>query len=185
MERNDRKSRFLVRSFVRTILFAQKTVISARFLQEREASSFFAITPCYMRLPNLIFSPIFVKPGLIVLEVGTPLAPIPESPISANPGLKILYSPPPPSRGRGGGCTPGFKWQGWLKDFWGFEIFYFGIFLRGKILASICFGSLAWDFLGDKFWSSDFFGFWFLAPFDHPCHLKSGVPLLGIYLPMQ
>ena len=184
MERNDRKSRFLVRSFVRTILFAQKTVISARFLQEREASSFFAITPCYMRLPNLIFSPIFVKPGLIVLEVGTPLAPIPESPISANPGLKFFYTPPPPPRG-GGGCTPGFKWQGWLKDFWGFEIFYFGIFLRGKILASICFGSLAWDFLGDKFWSSDFFGFWFLAPFDHPCHLKSGVPLLGIYLPMQ
>ena len=97
MERNDRKSRFLVRSFVRTILFAQNTVISARFLQEREA-----ITPCYMRLPNLIFSPIFVKPGLIVLEVGTPLVPIPESPISANPGLKILYSSPPPSRGGGG-----------------------------------------------------------------------------------
>ena len=102
MERNDRKSRFLVRSFVRTILFAQKTVISARFLQEREASPFFAITPCYMRLPNLIFTPIFVKPGLIVSEVGTPLTPIPESPISANPGLKILYLPPPPQGGRGG-----------------------------------------------------------------------------------
>ena len=94
-----------------------------------------------MRLPKLIFSPIFVKPGLIVLEVGTPLAPIPESPISANPGLKILYSPHPP-QGGGGGCTPGFKWQGWLKDIWGFEIFDFGIFLRGKILASIFFGSL-------------------------------------------
>ena len=118
MERNDRKSRFLVRSFVQTILFAQKTVISARFLQEREASSFFAITPCYMRLPNLIFSPIFVKPGLIVLEVGTPLAPIPESPISANPGLKILYSPPPPSR-EGGGVYSGFQVTGMIKGFLG------------------------------------------------------------------
>ena len=125
MERNDRKSRFLVRSFVRTILFAQKTVISARFLQEREASSFFAITPCYMRLPNLIFSPIFVKPGLIVLEVGTPLAPIPESPISANPGLKILYSPPPPSRGRGGGVYSGFQVTGMIKGFLGVWNFLF------------------------------------------------------------
>ena len=139
MERNDRKSRFLVRSFVRTILFAHKTVISARFLREREASPFFAITPCYMQLPKLIFTPIFVKPGLIVSEVGTSLTPIPESPISANPGLKILYLPPPPSRG--GVLRVSSDRDDW-KIFWGFEIFYFGIFLRGKILASICFGSL-------------------------------------------
>ena len=25
-------------------------------------------------------------------------------------------------------------------------------------------------------WSGDFLGFWFLPPFDHPRHLKSGVP---------
>ena len=29
------------------------------------------------------------------------------------------------------------------------------------------------------FWSREFFGFWFLPPFDHPCGLKSGVLLLG------
>ena len=50
-------------------------------------------------------------------------------------------------------------------------------------------GNSAWDFLGDKFWSSDFLGFClkpkgFLGvlifpPFDHPCHLKSGVPPMG------
>ena len=33
-----------------------------------------------------------------------------------------------------------------------------------------------WDFLGVKFWSRDFFGFWFLPPSDHTCHLKSIVP---------
>ena len=45
---------------------------------------------------------------------------------------------------------------------------------------------------GVNFWSKDFFlgggllealrilgGFWFLYPFDHPRHLKSGLPLLG------
>ena len=31
------------------------------------------------------------------------------------------------------------------------------------------------DFLGVKFWSRDFFKFWSLPPFDHPCHLKSRV----------
>ena len=30
----------------------------------------------------------------------------------------------------------------------------------------LCLGNSAWDTLGDKFWSSDFFGFWFLYPFD-------------------
>ena len=33
-------------------------------------------------------------------------------------------------------------------------------------------------FLGVKFRSSGFVGFLFLPPFDHPCHLKSGVPPL-------
>ena len=44
-------------------------------------------------------------------------------------------------------------------------------------------------FFGDKFWSRDFPFFFeaqgnflgsdFCPPFDHPCHLKSGVPPLG------
>ena len=36
--------------------------------------------------------------------------------------------------------------------------------------------NLALDFLGVKFSSREFFGLWFLPPFDHPCDLKSGVP---------
>ena len=28
------------------------------------------------------------------------------------------------------------------------------------------------------FWSRDFWGFWYLLPFDHPCSLKSKVPSL-------
>ena len=47
----------------------------------------------------------------------------------------------PPGVGGGGG-TLDFKWQGWSKDFFGFEIFDFGIFLSRKILASIFWGSL-------------------------------------------
>ena len=31
-------------------------------------------------------------------------------------------------------------------------------------------------FFGVKFWFRNIFGFWFLPPFDHPCHLKSEVP---------
>ena len=38
--------------------------------------------------------------------------------------------------------TPDFKWQGWSKDFFGFEIFNFGIFSGRKILASYFLGSL-------------------------------------------
>lgn len=30
--------------------------------------------------------------------------------------------------------------------------------------------------LGVNFWSRHFLGFWFLPPFNHPCHLKSWVP---------
>ena len=95
--------------------------------------------------------------------------------------------------------TPNFKGQGWLKDFWGFEIFNFG--MGGwKILASIFNLKMApqINFYGSEIrhgifggvkinvspgiflsfvWSPrDFFGFWFLPPFDHHCHLKSGVP---------
>ena len=45
-------------------------------------------------------------------------------------------------KARGGGATPDFKWQGWSKDLFRFEIFNFGIFLGNKILASIFWGSL-------------------------------------------
>ena len=45
-------------------------------------------------------------------------------------------------KARGGGGTPDFKWQGWSKDLYRFEIFDFGIFLGNKILASIFWGSL-------------------------------------------
>ena len=37
-------------------------------------------------------------------------------------------------------------------------------------------GNAAWDFWGVKFWCRDFFGFWVLPPFNHPSHLKSGIP---------
>ena len=39
--------------------------------------------------------------------------------------------------GREGGSTPDFKWQGWSKDFMGFKIVDFGVFLGRKVLASI------------------------------------------------
>ena len=45
------------------------------------------------------------------------------------------------------------------------------LMLSGKFL---WFGNSVSDFWGIKFWCRDFFGFWFLPPFDHPCHLKSG-----------
>ena len=68
-----------------------------------------------------------------------------------------------------GDCNPrggnlDFEWQGWLKNFLGFEIFDFKIFWGRKILATIfwvfyvisckvfwkflCLGNLAWDFWG-------------------------------------
>ena len=53
--------------------------------------------------------------------------------------LGLIVEQPP---GVGGGGTLDFKWQGWSKDFFGFEIFDFGIFLSRKILASIFWGSL-------------------------------------------
>ena len=44
-------------------------------------------------------------------------------------------------------------------------------------------GNSACDFLGVNFWSRDFFGFWFLPSFDHPRHLKLGVPPWGCVPP--
>ena len=51
--------------------------------------------------------------------------------------IKGVYAP-----GGGGGGTLDFKWQGWSKNFLGFEIFDFGIFWDRKVLASIFLGSL-------------------------------------------
>ena len=56
-----------------------------------------------------------------------------------------------------------------------------------KFSGNSCLGNSARDFWGLKFWSRDFLGvslealgiffwFWFLPPFNHPHHLKSGVP---------
>ena len=53
--------------------------------------------------------------------------------------------------------------------------FYYGSEIRHGIFLGKNFGPATfWGFV----WSpGEFFGFWFLPPFDHPCHLKSGVPL--------
>ena len=42
-----------------------------------------------------------------------------------------------PRGGGGGGGTRDFKWRGWSKDFFGFEIFDSGIFFGYENLASI------------------------------------------------
>ena len=54
---------------------------------------------------------------------------------------------------------------------------FYGSEIRHGIFGGLNFGpGIFWRFVWDP---SDFFGFWFLPPFDHPCHLKSGVPTLG------
>ena len=54
---------------------------------------------------------------------------------------------PKTPRGWGGG-TPDFKWQGWSKDFLGFEIFDSGIFLRSKIWqVFFCVAWFKWAFV--------------------------------------
>ena len=72
---------------------------------------------------------------------------------------------------RGAG-TPDFKWQGWSKDYFGFEIFDFGICFLEIFMAR------HGIFLLVKFWSRkfsgfcwDFLGFWFF-----PIRSYSGVP---------
>ena len=47
--------------------------------------------------------------------------------------------------------------------------------IRLSVTEILWLGNSAWEFLRVKFRSNAFFGFWFLAPFDHPCHLKSGI----------
>ena len=80
--------------------------------------------------------------------------------------------------------TPDFNRQGLSKDFLRYEMFDFGIFLGGKILAVVfwvacIFKKGFFGFSKLKLLVRGFFwGFVFLAfpPFEHPCHLKSGVP---------
>ena len=56
--------------------------------------------------------------------------------------------------------------------------FYYGSEIRHGIFWGINFGpAIFWGFV----WSPrDFWGFWFFSPFDHPCHLNSGVPPMGL-----
>ena len=72
--------------------------------------------------------------------------------------------------------------------FWVFKT-YVSLFMlyHLKFSGNSCLGNSARDFWGLKFWSRDFLGvslealgiffwFWFLPPFNHPHHLKSGLP---------
>ena len=99
-------------------------------------------------------------------------------------------------RGGGGGGTPDFKLQGLSRDFCGgVEIFDLGIFGGQWQFCkyfvfffnrdfNVCIkppGNVygleisAWNLFEIKFWPGHFLGFWFLHPFNHRCHLKSGV----------
>ena len=51
---------------------------------------------------------------------------------------------------------------------------FYGLEVRHWIFWGLYFGARM--FLGCVWSPMDFFGFWFLPPFDHPCHLTSGVP---------
>ena len=81
--------------------------------------------------------------------------------------------------GGAGGGVPDFKWRGWLKNFWGVEIFDSGIFwlvfhLRGDFWhipnkLKLSFSCYWWNRRSS--WVSRvslFWGGWFLSPFDHP-----------------
>ena len=126
MERNDRKSRFLVRSFVRKNTVRTKNGDFGTISSREGSLAIFCNHSLLRAITQAHFHPNFVKPGLIVSEVGTPLTPIPEIPFSANPelGLKILYLPPPPSRGRGEVYSV-FQVTGMIKRFLGVWNFLF------------------------------------------------------------
>ena len=89
--------------------------------------------------------------------------------------LKVLNA-----MGRGGGGAPDFKWRGWLKDFWGVEIFDSGIFL---VSISFTWGFFAFskqsevideteEVLGCLFFFGG--GGLIFVPIRSFCHLKSG-----------
>ena len=152
--------------------------------------------------------------------------------ISGFPSPLLCYTP----RWRGGGGTLDFKWWGWSKDFFGFQVFDSEIVLGEGKFVKYFFGWLDWSsyFLWYSKQSEDlwwhpriprgivlqikyhqtcfvaffkawkfgmgyfcglifgpeivlgllevvgvFLGLRFLPPFDHPWHLKSGVPSWG------
>ena len=94
------------------------------------------------------------------------------------------------------GLTPDFKWWGWSKDyFWQvsfwvawFKLGYFGVFKTiWRFDFWCCYFSCFLEIFKALKFSMGFFGgcgeiprnfcgFRFLPPFDHPRHLKSGVP---------
>ena len=86
-----------------------------------------------------------------------------------------------------------FQVQGWSKDFFWVQKFwfqdFFGLFREYflGIFRVIWFNAFwkfltltnpPWDFLGGLGFVGIFLRFWFVPPFDHPCHLTSGVPHL-------
>ena len=79
------------------------------------------------------------------------------------------------AQGGGGGCfgisADGDGWPGWLKDFFGFEIFQYQDFFGLVNLASIFWGGLI--FLGIK---NNLKIRGIFPPFDHPCHLTDSLP---------
>ena len=82
------------------------------------------------------------------------------------------------------GMIEGFFWQLDLsRDFFGHSKLVFLFFVLYQFCKFwkflVWLGNSAGDLLGVKFWSRDFLGLRFLPPFDHPCHLKSGVPPPG------
>ena len=53
--------------------------------------------------------------------------------------------------------------------------------IRGRVVLRILgLGNSAWNIMGVNIWSRDHFvGFDLCPPFDHPRHLKSGIPPWG------
>ena len=82
------------------------------------------------------------------------------------------------------GMIEGFFWvqKFWFQDFFGlFGEYFLGIFRVIWFNAFWKFLTLTnppWDFLGGLGFVGIFLRFWFVPPFDHPCHLTSGVPHL-------
>ena len=78
-------------------------------------------------------------------------------------------------------------WVAWFKQwfFWVFKTIWRFVIVPASHAAAYAHSSSGYFYSSEigygipwrvKFWSRDFFGFWFLPPFNHPCHLKSGVP---------
>ena len=102
-------------------LYPQHNLIDGKFPTER------AQMPTLTRLPNLYtgtIPPVNFPKMCLILDHLTPTE-----------AHKIWWAPDtyPISGHSPGGGTWDFKWRGWSKDFFGFEIFDSRIFLGGKI----------------------------------------------------